>query len=151
MRYDNPIFLGCYLAFTALFIFICCSSIISRVILNAKVTLETLRGAICVYFMIAFGFAFTFYFIEFIVPGSFHLMSSSPDFYNHNHYISEMLYFSFVTLLSIGYGDIIATGDVAQTFAILEGIIGQFYVAILVARLVAVYTLMSKEGKMSLD
>ena len=143
---QNPYYLGIFLTATALFILVSAGSIIQRVILNARVTLETLRGAICVYFMIAFAFAFIYYLIEFLLPGSFHLIYSDAKIYDHNHYISEMIYFSFVTLLSIGYGDITAIRDVGQTFTILEGIIGQFYVAILVARLVAVYTLMSKDG-----
>ena len=50
------------------------------------------------------------------------------------------MYFSFVTLLTIGYGDITALKDLAQTCSILEGIAGQFYIAILVSRLVAVYS-----------
>ena len=54
-----------------------------------------------------------------------------------------MLYFSFITLLTIGYGDIVAIKDVGQTATVIEGIIGQFYVAILVARLVAVYSFYS--------
>jgi hypothetical protein len=52
-----------------------------------------------------------------------------------------MLYFSFVTLLTIGYGDIIPVNDIAQTAVVFEGMIGQFYVAILVARLVSLYSL----------
>ncbi len=52
------------------------------------------------------------------------------------------MYFSFVTLLTIGYGDITPLQAISQTFVILEGIIGQFYIAILVARIVSVYSLM---------
>ncbi len=54
-----------------------------------------------------------------------------------------MLYFSFVTLLTIGYGDITAVKDTAQTAVIMEGIIGQFYIAILVARIVSIYSFFS--------
>ena len=50
-----------------------------------------------------------------------------------------MMYFSFVTLITIGFGDITPLKDISQTVVILEGIVGQFYVAILVARIVSVY------------
>lgn len=55
--------------------------------------------------------------------------------------ISDLLYFSFITLLTVGFGDIIAVKDTAQTAVVFEGMIGQFYVAILVARLVSLYSL----------
>ncbi|HEY4255275.1 MAG TPA: potassium channel family protein, partial [Chlamydiales bacterium] len=89
---------------------------------------------------IAFLFAYVYYLIEFLVPETFHLANSSLSVFSYALYISQMLYFSFVTLLTIGYGDIVAAKGAGQTAAVLEGIIGQFYVAILVARLVSVYT-----------
>jgi len=90
--------------------------------------------------MVAFVFAYVYYLIEFVTPGTFRLATEGLSVFSYTQYLSEMLYFSFVTLLTIGYGDIVAIKDVGQTAAVLEGIIGQFYVAILVARLVSVYT-----------
>lgn len=124
---------------TILFMAICASSILYDVVLRARVTLETLRGVICAYFMVAFSFAYVYYLIEYLYPGSFHLESTIP-LEAHSQYLSEMFYFSFTTLLAIGFGDITAKFNIAQTACVLEGIIGQFYVAILVARLVAVYS-----------
>ncbi|MCP5506559.1 MAG: two pore domain potassium channel family protein [Chlamydiales bacterium] len=129
-----------FILFTTIFIFITTASIIKKVIINARVRMETLRGVVCAYFMVAFGFAFTYVFIALLFPGSFHFEGVVPATMTHSHLLSEMMYFSFVTLLTIGYGDITALHDVAQTLAILEGIIGQFYIAILVSRLVAVYS-----------
>lgn len=137
-----------FLACTTIFIAICAVSILARVILHAKVTLETLRGAICVYFMFGFAFAFCFYFIDIVYPASFHIDGNTFAGYSHTHYMSEMFYFSFVTLLTIGFGDIVPAREVAQTFTILEGIIGQFYIAILVARLVSVYALFNKKQEL---
>lgn len=134
-----PLLLG-HAAFTTIYIFIVISSIISRVILTASVTPETLRGTIVVYFLMAFGFSFAYYFVELLYPGSFHLIYADPSFFTHTRYLSEMMYFSFVTLLTIGYGDMTPRGDIAQTLSILEGICGTFYVALLVSRLVSVYT-----------
>jgi voltage-gated potassium channel len=135
----GPIFVA-NSACTILFLTIVTGSVLYDVVLRARVTLETLRGVICAYFMIAFVFAYVYYLIEFITPGTFRLATEGLSVFSYAQYISEMLYFSFVTLLTIGYGDIIALKDVGQTAAVLEGIIGQFYVAILVARLVSVYT-----------
>ena len=140
LAYQLPIFVILFFVLTFIFIMFSSGSIISKVILNAKVTLETLRGVVCVYFMIAFGFAFIFVLIEYLAPGSFILPNGSSTNYVHTHLLSEMMYFSFITLLSIGFGTINAVKDIAQTFTVLEGIVGQFYVAILVARLIGVYS-----------
>lgn len=128
---------------TIAFMLICTGSILYDVVLRAKVTLETLRGVVCAYFMVAFAFAYIYYLIEYIHPGSFHLPNREVAVSSYIHYISEMLYFSFVTLLTIGYGDITALVDIGQTVCVIEGIIGQFYIAILVSRLVSVYSFYS--------
>ena len=52
---------------------------------------------------------------------------------------SHFVYFSFVTLASLGYGDITPKTEIAQRLAIIEVIMGQFYVAIVVAYLVSVF------------
>lgn len=126
--------------FSMLFISCVAASILYDVILRARVTMETLRGVICAYFMIAFAFAYMYYLVEFLVPGTIHFAGRAISIHNFPHFLSEMFYFSFVTLLTIGYGDITAALNAGQTIAVMEGIIGQFYIAILVARLVSVYS-----------
>ncbi len=128
---------------TILFMTLCATSILYDVVLRAHVTLETLRGVICAYFMVAFVFAYLYYMIEYLNPGTFQFAQKEVSLFSYTYYISEMLYFSFVTLLTIGYGDIVAVQNVGQTATVLEGIIGQFYVAMLVARLVSVYSFYS--------
>jgi voltage-gated potassium channel len=126
--------------FTILFIAICTASILYDVVWKARVTSETLRGVVCAYFLVAFMFSYLYFLIEYITPGSFIINGKIIPIFPHNYYLSEMLYFSFITLLTIGYGDIVAVKDLAQTACVLQGIIGQFYIAILVSRLVAIYS-----------
>lgn len=52
----------------------------------------------------------------------------------------HMIYYSFVTLSTLGYGDIIPDHIVAQNWAAVEAMIGQFFIAIVIARLVSLYT-----------
>ncbi|MBS0603425.1 MAG: hypothetical protein JSS60_00135 [Verrucomicrobia bacterium] len=137
--YTNPTFFVVNMLFTIAFLWVCTASILYDVILHAKVTVETLRGVVCAYFMIAFLFAYTYYLIEFLLPGSFHFITRDASFFTFSSNLSQLMYFSFVTLLTIGYGDITPLGDISQTIVILEGIVGQFYIAILVARIVSVY------------
>lgn len=123
-------------------------SLLSRVLLG-KVTADVLRGTICVYFMIGFAFATVYTLIEFLSPGSFHGLVARPALFPHGHYHSEMVYFSFITLLAIGYGDITPTGDVGQMLSVAEGLVGQFYLAILVARIVSVYAVRARRQSRS--
>lgn len=141
LYYETRLVIGLFLLFTFLFIFLIALSIVSEVVLHARVTLSTLRGVICAYFLLGFSFAFAYSLVEFWIPKSFNSVIPEPLVLVHTHYISELMYFSFVTLLTIGYGDITAVSDPGRTLVIIEGTIGQFYIAILVARLVAVYSL----------
>ena len=128
---------------TIIFMIICTSSIIYDVVVRARVTLETLRGVVCAYFMVAFAFGYIYYLIEYLVPGTFHFSNRTVSVGFFSQFLSEMLYFSFITLLTIGYGDITSIKDIGQTASVIEGIFGQFYIAILVARLVGVYSFYS--------
>ncbi len=132
--------------FSVLFISCIAASILYDVIVRARVTMETLRGVICAYFMIAFAFAYMYYLVEFIIPGTIQFAGRIVSIHNFSHFLSEMFYFSFVTLLTIGYGDITSALDTGQTIVVMEGIIGQFYIAILVARIVSVYSFYSDKN-----
>ncbi len=126
------------LAASLLFLLFAIFSLLKRVILG-RVTSDVLRGTICVYFMIGFAFSLIYTLMELIYPGSFiGLKGIIADFPIQNYH-SEMVYFSFITLLAIGYGDITPSGDLGQMFAVCEGLVGQFYLAILVARMVGAY------------
>ena len=131
--------------FTILFISVCTASILYDVVFRARVSAETLRGVVCAYFLVAFMFSYIYFLIEYISPGSFTIHDIKVPIFPHNYYLSQMLYFSFITLLTIGFGDIVAVKDMAQTACVLEGIIGQFYIAILVSRLVAIYASKSEK------
>lgn len=92
-----------YLLFSFIFVFICIGSIIYRVILTARVTLETLRGVICVYFMIAFGFGYLYMLIEYAAPGSIILLrdvheTGQAHIFEHSFIMSELIYYSFVKI-----------------------------------------------------
>lgn len=124
---------------TILFLVVCTSSIIYDAVLKPRVTAETLKGVVCAYFLIGFMFAYIYFLINYLIPSSFFAREEILQMFSFAHYLSEMVYFSFITLLTIGFGDVTPAKDVAQTFVIIEGIIGQFYIAILVSRLVSLY------------
>lgn len=151
--FDLSRYVTLWLSFsTLLFLGICTVSIVKDVILKARVTLETLRGAICAYFLVGFVFAYFYLFVETMTPGSILIRGGvHPSFPNFITFLSQMIYFSFVTLLTVGYGDIVAVKSLGQTAVVLEAIFGQLYVSILVARLVAVYSFVQMSSKTHLQ
>jgi hypothetical protein len=98
-----------------------------------EVTADMIMAAASEYMLIGIMFSYIYSLIEAVYPGSFNLQSSQGD-------PSVFLYFSFVTLTTTGYGDILPVSVQARSFAILEQVTGQLFVAVAVARLVGLYT-----------
>lgn len=88
-------------------------------------------GAIVLYLLLGFLWAVAYQIVESMVPGSF---TDSPD---PDAGLSGWFYFSFVTLTTVGYGDITPVTQTVRSLAILEALIGQLYPAIIIARLVS--------------
>ena len=109
----------------------------SHVIKGSKVTKETLYGAISVYLLIGLTYTSIYGLFESINAGSFNLINSEDAVYEFK--INDLIYFSYTTLTTLGYGDIKPITSYARSFAISEAIIGQLYLTILVARLVGLH------------
>jgi hypothetical protein len=85
------------------------------------------------YILIGIMFSYMYFLLEAVYPGSFNLPHKQMD-------RSTFLYFSFVTLTTTGYGDVLPLTIQARSLATFEAITGQRYMAITVARLVGLYT-----------
>ncbi len=109
---------------------------------HKKVAAGLLYGAISVYLLIGIGFAFSFSLIELIHPDSFRGVIKETGF---GSTFTSMLYFSFITLTTLGYGDISPLTRQALVLSYLEAIGGQMYLTILVPRLVGMY--ISRDSK----
>lgn len=114
--------------------------VISKKIFRQKqVTGEVLRGSICVYVMIGFLWAIIYKIIYIIEPQAFN--NIQPE-----RFIQQLGYFSFVTLTTVGYGDISPAYPLAMSLANLEAIVGQLFPAIMIARLVGLYQAEQQEN-----
>jgi hypothetical protein len=94
--------------------------------------------------------AFAFVIIELQVPNAFLGMTGPYAFdtteaYRASAVLSDMLYFSFVTLTTLGYGDLFPRLHVARFLASAEAISGQLYLTILVARLVGLHIVAARD------
>lgn len=120
--------------------------ILIHVLKSRRVTTDTLFGAICVYLLIGIGWGLLYVALEMLQPGSF---SADPAIEQADaSKVSYFTYYSFVTLTTLGFGDITPLSHIARTTTYLEAIIGQLYIAVLIARLVGVH-LYSTSGKKS--
>lgn len=113
-------------------------TILGSVLRSGTVTWDTIYGAICAYLLFGYGFAFLYSVIEEVQPGSFTALTSTPP-HDLVSRVMQMRYFSFVTLASVGYGDIVPHMQMAQTTALLEAMLGQFYLVALIGRLVGLH------------
>ena len=99
---------------------------------GGRITYHRIVGAILLYLLIAVTFATLFAFVGLSIADAF----KGIEFKDDLALASSLFYFSFVTLTSTGYGDIVAVHPMARSLCILECIIGQLYMATILARLV---------------
>jgi len=107
--------------------------ILRHIFKQKEVTLETIYGAIVVYILIGLLWVFFYKLTEILHPGSF---SMAADIAASK---KTMYYFSFITLTTLGYGDITPVSDQAKSLAMLEAVVGQMFIAVLIARLVGIH------------
>jgi voltage-gated potassium channel len=115
-------------------------AIVHRIIRHETVGLETILGSICVYVLIAIAFAGIYGAINDAEPTGFFAQKIEPN-------NVDFLYFSFVTITTVGYGDLspgTSTGQVAVTF---EAVAGQIFLVTLVARLVSLYGVKQRQAR----
>jgi voltage-gated potassium channel len=98
---------------------------------DQTISITTLFGSITAYLFIGLIFAYLYLFLELINPNSFSGLNV------HNE--AQVIYFSFITLTTVGYGEIYPTQPIAQTFVWFEAFSGQVYLAVIIGQLVSRY------------
>jgi hypothetical protein len=106
-----------------------------------EVTSDLIMAAACAYILLGLVWAYAYYLLEIFHPNSFKGLE------NMNKDIWNFYYYSFVTLTTMGYGDILGVTKSARSLSILEAITGQLYLAIMISRLVGLYVSQSRTGK----
>jgi hypothetical protein len=104
--------------------------LLSRVFAPGPVTTMRLQGAVAVYLLLGLGWSHAYALVASIIPGSFSLPGHDVSD------VVEWAYYSFVTLTTTGFGDILPVHPVARALTIGEVVTGQLYLAILIGRLV---------------
>ena len=120
--------------FGALFFGYAVINILRIVFKTKEIRRETIYAAIAAYLLLALMWAFIYSILEMAIPGSFSL----PD-KGFRGYFIQFEYFSFITITTLGYGDITPLTDKASTLVICEAVVGQIYMVVLVSWLVGMY------------
>ena len=116
------------------------AGILLRVVSSGPVTRHRIEGAVAVYLLIGVIFASLYSLIALVQPEAFQLSAVTEGGTVRQQYdrlTSQLTYYSFITLTTVGYGDVAPIDPLAKQFAVLEGLVGQLYPAILLARLVS--------------
>lgn len=119
-----------YLALTALLLtLVTIGAIARRLWLQAEISMLTVLGAVCIYVLLGLSFAFMFQAV-----GD---LGSQPFFTEQEGGTrSDYMYFSFITMATVGYGDLTPQGGLGRALAVTEGLLGQIYLVTAVAALV---------------
>lgn len=133
----NPYFQFGVYVISSIFFFVITYFIVRYVMHHKTVTFNSLCGAVCGYLMIGLTWSYIYRAVYVFSHASFHgvgLEALSPDSLEQH-----FSYFSFVTLTTLGYGDISPVSNTAKMFAWVEAVIGQIYLTMWIARLVGLH------------
>ncbi len=119
--------------FSISFLLLVAMLILTHVLRDEEVSREKIFGALSVYLLLGVIWAMLFIMMDSLVPGS---LRHGQD---QTLTGAEMVYYSFVTLTTLGYGDIVPVSPSARALATLEALTGQLYLTVLVARLVGLH------------
>ena len=131
--YQSPKPMVFGLLFGALFIGFVISLLINFIFNEKEITKEVIYAAVVIYLLMAIMWAFAYFILEYVYPGSFSIPEgASRDTFTY-------LYFSFVTITTLGYGDVLPLTQKASSLVILEAVTGQIYLVVVVAWLVGMH------------
>jgi hypothetical protein len=121
-----------HLSFLLLFTVFTIAFASRQVLFTGRVDLNKIIGAICIYMLMGIGWAIAYLLVENLFPGSIPPLSGE----NWRYEVQEAVYFSYVSLTTLGFGDISPIQPLARYLTFMQAIVGQFYIAIVVASLI---------------
>lgn len=124
--------------------------VVAQVVLRRdRITADAVFGGLSVFLLIGVAFMVIYGLVEYSQPGSFQIRGAAilggNTLTENPAVFGELLYFSLITLSTVGYGDILPIHPLAQILSATEGILGQLFLAVVVARLVGMSLVTARE------
>jgi hypothetical protein len=132
------------MAVTVVWITFASAIVVKALFVQREVDTNMIFGAVVAYLLVAVAFAYVFEILETLQPGSF---AGVPDGGHPRAQGNALIYFSLVCLTTMGYGDILPVSDLSRPLAVLEGVFGTLYLAVMVARLVGIHSRGERSGQ----
>ena len=111
----------------------CIVCVLAYVFQAHYITRDQIYAGISVYLMLGFAFGCIYFLLEILTPGCFYVNTATSNVSRN----PDLMYFSFVTLATLGYGDITPVARFSRALAQLEAVAGSLYMAVFMARLVS--------------
>lgn len=127
------------IAFVAPVTIFCIIGVLDFVFRAERPTLDGIFAMMVVYLLIAIVFAEFYYLLIVWNHEALHLLQPVEEM-KPRELRAELIYYSLVTISTVGYGDVLPVSPAARSLATIEAVVGQFYVAVVVATFVAMYT-----------
>jgi hypothetical protein len=121
-----------------LFVIFVVAHLLGFILRAPRVNSEVLCAGISTYLLLGLSWSFAYLLVAQLAPDAFFLNNGTTT--GHSLHGADAFYFSLITLSTVGYGDIIPVSNVARMLAAMEAITGSLFVAVLIARLVALYS-----------
>lgn len=133
--HDGAHFLIGFYTLAALFFLYIIAMLLQSIFMSNRVDTNRLLSSISVYLCIGIVWSMFYGLVDLYIPGSFRIGSDV----SLNAHINDLMYFSIVSLTTLGYGDITPLSSIAKSLAAVEALVGQIYLTVLVARLVGLH------------
>ena len=117
---------------------------LKRTLRPGPITVHRVMGGIAGYLLIGYTWTFAYQLLVQQLPGAIHFSAGVPDTLSRQP--NHLIYFSFITLATVGYGDAYPVHPAVRSLAVAEALVGQLYIAILIASLVGM-ALQAKSAK----
>lgn len=139
--HPSPILKGAYAVLAFAFLALIAGHLLLAALRAHKVTRETVCAALASYLMVGTAWSFLYRLVALVDPHAFTLPAPEQTLGDF-----ESIYYSFVTLVGLGYGDITPVAPVPRMLAVVEALFGLLFVATLISRLVGAFTSEKDQG-----
>lgn len=136
MLISTPWFLKALTIFFMMYYLFIFAVVMYQITMTREVRINVIIGSFCGYMLLSMVALFTYLIIEIYYPHSFHGITENNMALNYN----ELSYFSFITLTSIGFGEIYPTTDMSRLVTAFFGMVGQFYMVAVVGIIISKFT-----------